>query len=192
MTVYDFDNTVYNGESCVDFFFFCLTKKFTLIKYLPIILYTAALYKLRLLKIEKLYDVTGNISFEFARNNIPLERIVDEFWAAHDKKIKPYFREKIQENDLIISASPRFLIEDIIKKRWKCDLICSEFDTETGTFEFVCYRENKVKAFEKKYPGAVITELYTDSLNDIYLMKVAQKSFLVQKGNPPQFIEMNE
>ena len=37
MNVYDFDNTIYDGESAVDFFMFCLGKDIKLIKLLPLL-----------------------------------------------------------------------------------------------------------------------------------------------------------
>ena len=38
MNVYDFDNTLYKGESSYDFFFFCLKRKPKMIKYIPVVL----------------------------------------------------------------------------------------------------------------------------------------------------------
>ena len=43
MNVYDFDNTIYDGESILDFFFFYLKKTPYLVKYIPKVFY--ALYK---------------------------------------------------------------------------------------------------------------------------------------------------
>jgi hypothetical protein len=45
MNVYDFDNTIYDGESALDFFWFCLKKKPTLLKVLPKVIRDIAKYK---------------------------------------------------------------------------------------------------------------------------------------------------
>ena len=52
MKVFDFDNTIYNGESSFDFALFMVKKKKSLIKYLPNFLYLLVLYKLCLLSPE--------------------------------------------------------------------------------------------------------------------------------------------
>ena len=45
MNAYDFDNTIYDGESLFDFFIFCMYKKKSLILYFPFVLYILVLYK---------------------------------------------------------------------------------------------------------------------------------------------------
>ena len=52
---------------------------------------------------------------------------------------------------------------------------------ETGKLEFLCFRENKVKAFKERYPNAVVEEFYTDSYNDKPLMEISKKTYLVKK-----------
>ena len=51
--VYDFDKTVYNGDSSIDFFFFCLSKKVKLVKYIAIIVYYFCLYILHIISTKK-------------------------------------------------------------------------------------------------------------------------------------------
>ena len=45
MNVYDFDNTIYDGESSVDFFFYFLKKDLSLSKHVPELLLALAKYK---------------------------------------------------------------------------------------------------------------------------------------------------
>ena len=45
MNVYDFDNTIYDGESALDFFWYCLKKKPVLLKVLFPILFDLIKYK---------------------------------------------------------------------------------------------------------------------------------------------------
>ena len=44
VNLYDFDNTIYDGDSSVDFYLFCLKKKISIIKYLPIFIIYFFLY----------------------------------------------------------------------------------------------------------------------------------------------------
>lgn len=54
MNVYDFDNTIYDGESSVDFFMFCLKKRPKLIKYILVVFFNLAKYKLCLISKQEL------------------------------------------------------------------------------------------------------------------------------------------
>lgn len=50
VNLYDFDNTIYKGDSSTDFFFFSLMKYPKIIKYFPKIIGGAILYKLKIIK----------------------------------------------------------------------------------------------------------------------------------------------
>ena len=48
LNVFDFDNTIYDGDSSIDFYIFCLKSNPLLIRYLPIQLYGMIMYKLKI------------------------------------------------------------------------------------------------------------------------------------------------
>ena len=189
MNVWDFDNTIYDGESTVDFFLFCLKKKKTLIKYLPLVLYTAFLYKIRLLSIDKLLKITEKMTSEFINSNENFDSLAKEFWKLNRGKLKESYLHKLNSTDVIITASPRFLIENILPTLGITSAICSEFNTSTGQFEFVNYKENKVILFKRKYPNQKIVNFYTDSLNDLPLINMAENAFLVRANKEPILIK---
>lgn len=182
MTAYDFDNTIYDGESPIDFFIFCLKKEKGLIKYLPTILYSAILYKMRILTMDKFLEVANKLSTIFLDNKERVNEIVKEFWKKHKKKLKPKYLSKLKNTDIIITASPRFLMEGILEDLNTENIICSEFNMEKAKFEFVNFGKNKVIAFKEKYPNEKIINFYTDSLNDLPLIEISEHAFLV-KGN---------
>lgn len=189
MNLYDFDNTIYDGESTVDFFLFCLKKKKNLIKYLPLVFYTAILYKMKVLSIEKLLKAASKMTSEFVNSNENFDKLAKEFWCLKEKKLKPNYLSKLNSSDVIITAAPQFLIEAILPTLKISDAICSEFDTNTGQFEFANFRENKVIAFKRKYPDEKIINFYTDSLNDLPLIEMAENSFLVKGDKEPVLIK---
>ena len=189
MTLYDFDNTIYDGESSVDFFLFCLKKKKSLIKYLPRVFYTAILYKMRLLTIEKLLKSASKMTTPFINSNEDFDMLAKEFWQIHEKKLKANYLDKLKPSDIIITASPRFLIEAILPTLGIKSAICSEFNTDNGELEFANFGKNKVIAFKKKYPNKKIKNFYTDSLNDLPLIELAEKAFLVKGNKEPILIE---
>lgn len=182
VNMYDFDNTIYDGESTVDFFLFCLKKKKNLIKYLPLVFSTALRYKLKLLSIDDLFSAASKMTSEFQKNDVDFHDLAKEFWETKKSKLKFNFINMLTENDIVITASPRFLIEQIQPLLKTRRIICSEFDTKRGQFEFACYRENKAIALKEQYPQINVNYFYTDSMNDLFLMKFAKKSFLVKKN----------
>ena len=51
MKVFDFDNTIYRGESSVDYSFYMIRHNKKILRYVPTILFSLVGYKLCLLKI---------------------------------------------------------------------------------------------------------------------------------------------
>ena len=84
MNVFDFDNTIYNGESTIDFFLFCLKKQKELCIYIPLVIHTATLYKLRLLPIDKIYELANNMTSLIINNkeNILLVIIITSYFHS--------------------------------------------------------------------------------------------------------------
>jgi len=189
MNVYDFDNTIYDGESSLDFFYFYFKKEKGIIQYVPLIGYTLILYKLNLLPLEKLYELASKLSIAILQNKEKARKLVEEFWCMHEHKLKPQFLEKIKKEDIIITASPSILIDGIKEKLNTKNIITTEINLETGAFEFICYGKNKVQKWKEKYPNTTIDEFYTDSLSDKPLMEQAKKVYLIKRGKAPKIIQ---
>jgi len=192
MNAYDFDNTIYDGESLFDFFVFCIGKKKSLIIHLPLVVYILVLYKLTLLTDRKLYNFASRMSSAVIDNKNNIPDFVREFWKVNEHKLKPYYLNKLKEDDIIITASPRFLIEGISDRLRVKNIICSEYNLDTWKFEFICFRHNKVNIFKKLYPDCVVDEFYTDSLNDVPMLKLAKRAYLVKKNEAPKLIDASK
>ena len=54
MNVYDFDDTIYDGESTLHLFFFYLKKKPSLLRYMPKVLKAFARYKKGLVSVDEM------------------------------------------------------------------------------------------------------------------------------------------
>ncbi len=182
MNAYDFDNTIYDGESIFDFFLFSLKKDIWLIKFLPIVLFRLIEYKLNLLKIEKIYKTVEMIINSFLKHsNFDYDGLVEQFWKKNYKKLKPEFLKMLKKNDLIITGCPNFLINYVKKDLKVKNIICTEFDIKNRKIDFICFGDNKVKAFKEKYKNKKINKFYTDSLSDIPFMKLADEIYFVNK-----------
>lgn len=184
--VFDFDNTIYDGECCIDFFLFVFKKKKTFSKYLPLAGYTLLLYKLNKLPISKVEEVADSLSHVLIKYKDEASDLIQDFWAIHQDRLKSEILDKIGAEDIIITASPEVLIDGIKDKLHTKKIVCSKLDVNTGNLSFVCMGENKVKAFKKIFPNTSIDEFYTDSMSDKPLIDIADNAFLVRGKNITQ------
>lgn len=179
LNVFDFDNTIYDGDSTLDFYIFCLKEDKTLIRYLPIQTYAFILYKLHIKK--KIYFKTKFFSFLKGLNNV--DEKVKKFWNKNECKIKKWFLNMKPNNIVIISASPEFLLKEICNRINIDNIIASIVDKNTGEFKSEnCYGTEKVQRLNKKYNTYVINEFYSDSKSDLPLANISKHSYIV-KGN---------
>lgn len=178
--VYDFDKTIYMGDSSIDFFAFCVLHKLTLIKVLPGQILGFLLYKLKLIsKLEFKQKF-----FEFFKSVDNIEKYVDEFWKKNKKKINYEILAYSENKIIIISASPYFLLEKITSEIGCYKLIASDVDKYTGNFlSKNCYGEEKVNRLNLEIKEYTICNFFSDSKSDKYLAKISRKSFLVKGRN---------
>ena len=180
MNVYDFDGTIYKNDSTRDFYYFLLRHYTKVIKYFPNFLIEAIKYRLNIVTKTKMKGTFFQFLNIFGEGE--MQRIVDEFWDTHRHKIYQWYIDVKDPSDVIISASPRFLLGPICKEL-NADLICSEVDMRTGKYNGInCYGEEKVRRFYEKYPDGKIDKFYSDSKSDIPLAKLAKSAYLVKKG----------
>ncbi|MBQ5882938.1 MAG: haloacid dehalogenase-like hydrolase [Clostridia bacterium] len=181
MNVYDFDNTIYDGESVIDFFLFYCKKDKSLLRYIPAVFFALLKYKAGKVTIEQALSRYGKAVGEYYKNNAQINEDMKVFWDEHMHKIKPFYKEIQSDDDLIISGSPEFSLE-IICKRLGIKKYIGSIIEKDGSIPRLCIREAKVKAFFERYPDAEIDDLYTDSFNDKPLMDISKHVYLV-KGN---------
>lgn len=180
MNVYDFDYTIYDGDSTIDFYFFCLKKKPVIFVYLFKQLYGLVLGKIGLITTKRMKEYF----FSFLNSFDNIEEIVELFWNKNDYKIKKWYIEQKNKRDLIISASPDFLINSICNKMMLQVPIATSMNRRTGKiFGENCKGKEKVNRFYKKYPNGVIYKFYSDSYSDLPLKLISKKSYLVKKNN---------
>lgn len=182
MNVYDFDNTIYDGESCLDMFFYFVRRDSSLLKSIPKVLSAFAQYKKGNVTIEQAFEKYAPMVEDYFGRNPGLLSDTSDFWDRHMKNIKPFYAEIQKPDDLIITASPESSMHEICKRLGIKNYICSII-TESGKIERLCMRENKVKAFLEAYPNGKIDSFYTDSpKNDKPLIDLAAHAYEV-RGN---------
>ena len=175
MNVYDFDDTIYNGDSSVDFVLYCFKRNKKLFKYIPTIIWSFILYFFK--RIDK---TTMKEHFFSFLSDIDASDYVDDFWKSHKKNIKKFYLDNQKSNDVIISASPVFLLKPICDDLGIKNLIATEVDPKTGKFlSENCKGSRKVELFYEKFPKKKIREFYSDSLSDSPLADISREAYIV-------------
>jgi len=112
INAYDFDETIYDGDSSVDFYKFCLKKNKKVLLALPIQIYGVVVYLLKIK--DKTYFKEKVFSFLKMIKNV--DDLIKKFWEKNYIKIKPWYLKQKSPSDVIVSASPEFLLKPLEKK----------------------------------------------------------------------------
>lgn len=181
MNVYDFDETIFDGDTALSFFIDFFKKDPSLIRFVPDALKIIHDYKSLQFRFEDAVDKFGYLVSEYAeKKHIDLHALAVEFWDKHEHQIKPFYKQVQKPDDLVISASPTFILEEICKRIGIKHYLGTEFDEETFTFGRGCFREKKIEFFRDAYPDGVIDDFYTDSMHDEFLFPYAKRVFMVK------------
>ncbi len=177
MDIYDFDGTLYEGDSTADFLRWCLRKYPRIALTLPRTGF-AALACLGFKAIDKTQFKAALYRFLPLIPNVMEE--VEAFWHHNERKIAGPCNPK--PGDLVISASPEFLLRDVCEKRGLA-LIASQVDPATGqVLGPNCSGEQKIVRLRKEFPDAQVGRFYSDSHNDDPLAALACEAYLVKDG----------
>lgn len=180
MNVYDFDNTIYDGESAFDFFVFCLKKHPSLIRLFPLLVVKFIRYKLLLISYDELERNIKKYAMDFIIKVGDIEKLAEQFWDKYICRIKKFYFDIKSNNDLIMSATAGFLLEKLSPRIGGLNYIASEIDINTGEIKRICFRENKVEIFKSFFPDTEIENFYTDSLNDKPMIEIAKNAYMVK------------
>lgn len=179
MNIYDFDKTIYDGDSTADFIKFCAKKhKKTWKTLIPMawafFLYALGIYTKTQFK-EKMY--------RFLQYVPDIDTTLIEFWDAHEKNILDYYKAQKQGDDIIISASPEFLLEPICKRIGVTKLIASKVDKKTGIYTGEnCWGGEKTKRLLEEFGVEYCDKFYSDSFSDTPLAEIADEAYIVRKN----------
>lgn len=177
MNVYDFDKTIYDGDSTFNFYKYCLKKKPWLIFGLITVLVPFVKY---LFGKGTKTDFKEKIYKSFLPK-IDREKYLTDFWAKNVKRIKKFYLDTQRTDDIIISASPYFIVKPCIDMLGIKYLYASNVCPDTGVYDGInCHGEEKVRRFDEAgFKREDVEEFYSDSLSDTPLAKISKKAFIV-------------
>lgn len=185
MNVYDFDGTLYAGDSTFDFLRFLMRRYPRMLLRLPAIGAEFAKYRMKkqdktAFK-EKMYGVFALVPDMSAE--------VALFWKSHDKKLKKYYEKTRREDDMVISASPEFLIAPACSRLGIRRVLGSRVDMKTGRYTGInCHGKEKIARL-RSVTQENVEDFYSDSHADDPLAAAARRAFMVkgEKLSPWKF-----
>ena len=195
LSVYDFDKTIYNGETLNDFYRFYLIKKPWKIYTVIFQLWYFLLYVLKIINLEKLKE--NFLRFLNGENTGELKKLIREFWKKKESKINLWVKDEILKNKketeilVAISASPTFLIIDRLRLMGFDVVIGTDFLFESTKFHSHitsknCKNYEKVRRLDKwaednniQYD---IVNFYSDSIADKPLFDLSENKYWIKKG----------
>lgn len=178
MNVYDFDNTILRGDSTARFVAYCLRHYPSVWPGIPAQAVNGLLF---VLKIRKKQDFKQRMLGGFLRRLRDVDAAVEAFWQENFCRVKPFYRETQREDDVVISASPQFLIAPACERLGISCFMGSPVDRHTGVFSGLnCHGEEKVRRFYAVFPDGKIDDFYSDSYSDDPLARIAKRAILVK------------
>ena len=177
MNVYDFDGTIYKGDSSLDFFRFELSKNGRLFKYIPKILNAYIKFLNKQISKTEFKEAV----FEYLKDVSEIDKDVFEFWSTYKNKIYPWYLNQKKDDDIIVSAGPEFLLKPICNELG-VKLIATKVDAKTGRIDGINNNDNE-KLRRLRECGVVhIDSFYSDSASEVVIAEKADKAYFIKNG----------
>ena len=185
MRVFDFDGTIYDGESLFDLYLYSARHDPKVFRYIAPVLRYAVKYKLGRATLEQMEYGVGKMTegylTELSRSKrvASVEQLVDDFWDRYYARIKPWYQP--ESDDVILTASFGLTVGKPCRRLGVRNLVASEVDVETMRVTYLNFNTNKARRFRELYgPDAVVDEFYTDSKFDQPMIDMARHAFMVK------------
>lgn len=182
--VYDFDGTLYDGDSTADYVLFCLRRHPSLALVLPRVIVAAVRLATRRIGLTEFKSAL----FGAMSRRIDLEAEAERFW--HDertrKKLGKWFEGTPRDLPIVIaSASPEFELRHAAAILGVGTLIGTR--CEKGTGRLIgrnCKGEEKISRIRETVGEFTVRAMYTDDAKaDAPLLAIAGERYLVTHGH---------
>lgn len=186
MNIYDFDNTIYDGDTNKDIIIFGLKKYpfkviFSLLKANSL----NKKYKKGEIEFERVKEAMLSFLFKIKKR----DKFISSFVEKNIKKIKPWYLKQKTDNDIIISASYELWIVPFCEKIGIKYIIGTKTDDYGKIIGKNCKSEEKLRRLVSVIPNAFIKNAYSDAKADEPMLKVAQNGYVVEGNNIYNYVE---
>ena len=182
--VYDFDGTIYDGDSTADFVLFCLRRHPGMIASLPRVAAAALRLAAKKINLTRFKSVLfGEMSRRFS-----LEAEADAFWQSEKTRAKlgTWFFNTPRDIPIVIaSASPEFELCHAAKILGVETLIGTRCNMKTGElYGKNCKGAEKIERIREMLGDFEVRAMYTDDAKaDGPLLAIAKEKYIVTHGN---------
>lgn len=184
MRVFDFDGTIYDGESLFDLYLFSAKYNPKVLRYIAPVPRYAIKYKLGRATFDQMEYGVGKLCHGYLSElaeSLEFEELVNAFWDQNMKRIKPWYEPR--EDDVILTASFDITVGEACRRLGVQHLVSSTIDGNTLNVNYLNFNINKPKRFRELYGDNVrVDEFYTDSRFDQPMIDMARRAYMV-KGN---------
>lgn len=187
MNIYDFDGTIYNGDSGIDF----IKYSFIRAPFLVTISLIKCFFKFLKYKRGKVkFEEVKSAIFSYVKRINNLERFISKFVNKNKYKIKRFYLTQKKKNDVIITASLDFYVKPLCHSVGIKRIISTKYDVnKCQIIGDNCKGDIKAQMIEKRFPNTKIKDIYTDSLSDSSMFKYAQNVYIVNKDKIKEYDE---
>ena len=180
MNVYDFDKTLFWGDSEDRFFDFLEQKK-------GYAFHVARFHFYEFLADHKLIRKTWARQRQYRvliriNKKDNLDRLLEEYWDEVEQYLMPWYEAVKRPDDIIASGTPRFIMEPILRRMGLKNLVATEMDTRTGRITgHFAVAEGKLENYLKQYKKEDMENFYSDAYSDHFLADIAEHAYIVDE-----------
>lgn len=180
MNVYDFDQTIFDGDSTVLFIRYLLKKKPGLALRAPLVLGNGLLFLSRIRDKKTFKERLFHAVF----SPVDAPALLNPFWDEYQGRIKKFYLEIQKPDDVVITASPVEVVRPMCQRLGIKTVLGSPVDLRTGRYAGNnCHGAEKVRRFRETFPAAPVDDFYSDSHADEPMARVARRAFMVRGEN---------
>lgn len=180
MYLFDFDNTIYDGDSSFDLVLYSLVRHPFIVlcsMFKSIYVFILCMFRIKSFKFVK------ESAFSFLYKINDLDSYIESFVFKHNYKIKNWYISRDKSKDVIISASYDLWIKPFCKSIGVNNVICTNVNKYGNIIGNNCKGEEKVILFKKLYKNVKVIEAYSDSYSDKPMLDLADRGYIVKKNN---------
>ena len=186
MNLYDFDDTIYDGDTCKDIVIYGLLKQplYTLQS-----LFNAYKLKSQYKKGQVEFERVKETMLSFIFNMDNSQEFINSFVDSHMKKIKKYYKERQTENDVIVSASYEIWISVFAKRLGIKYVIATKTDEKGHIIGKNCKGEEKIRRINEVFKDGYFLCAYSDSSVDIPMLELANAAYVIEGNNVLPYVK---